>query len=238
MKNKILVSLNLILLMGCTTNSQDLSIVDFNKNAETYLDGLTFSSKTEQKGHYEAVVNGEDASLKLVDKGEKSFNYVFMGEKNTAQLNYGGLPINDVMGTSINVYDNKIAFMRINVKNDQSFALLDLLKKKLGVPTEVVKSENNHYDETDKSQKLLLDKLPNETKKVKDDLLDEYSLTYPENFIWDKNDIIYQLTFSPTGNYVSNQLVVISKKAFRDKIIMGYHNPDKDPILSKYATSK
>jgi|GEM_PF-1112232 len=234
MKNKILISLNLILLMSCSTKSQDLSTIDFNQNAETYLDGLSFSSKTEQKGHYEAVVKGEDASLKLVDKGELSTNYVFMGEKNTAQLNYGGIPINDVMGTAITVYDNKIAFMRINVKNDQSIALLEVLKKKLGTPTEIVLSEDNSYDETDKSQRLLLEKLPNETKKVKDDVLDDYTLTYPENFIWNKNDVIYQLTFSPTGNYISSQLVVIAKKAFKDKIIMGYHNPDKDPTLSKY----
>lgn len=223
--------------MSCTTKSQDLSTIDFNKDAETYLSGLSFSSKTEQKGHYEAVVNGEDASLKLVDKGELSTNYVFMGEKNTAQLNYGGIPINDVMGTAISVYDNKIAFMRINAKNDQSIALLDVLKKKLGNPTEIVKSENNPFNAIDKSQKLLLEKLPNETKKVKDDLDDDY-ITYPEHFIWNKNDIIYQLTFSPTGDYVSSQLVVISKKAFKDKIIMGYHVPDKDPILSKYLTSK
>lgn len=234
MKNKILISLNLILLMSCSTKSQDLSTIDFNQNAETYLDGLSFSSKTEQKGHYEAVVKGEDASLKLVDKGELSTNYVFMGEKNTAKLNYGGIPINDVMGTAITVYDNKIAFMRINVKNDQSIALLEVLKKKLGTPTDIVLSEDNPYDETDKSQRLLLEKLPDETKKVKDDVLDDYTLTYPENFIWNKNDMIYQLTFSPTGNYISSQLVVISKKAFKDKIIMGYHNPDKDPILSKY----
>lgn len=220
--------------MSCSTKSQDLSTIDFNQNAETYLDGLSFSSKTEQKGHYEAVVKGEDASLKLVDKGELSTNYVFMGEKNTAKLNYGGIPINDVMGTAITVYDNKIAFMRINVKNDQSIALLEVLKKKLGTPTDIVLSEDNPYDETDKSQRLLLEKLPNETKKVKDDVLDDYTLTYPENFIWNKNDMIYQLTFSPTGNYISSQLVVISKKAFKDKIIMGYHNPDKDPILSKY----
>lgn len=220
--------------MSCSSKSQDLSTIDFSQNAETYLDGLSFSSKTEQKGHYEAVVNGEDASLKLVDKGELSTSYVFMGEKNTAQLNYGGIPINDVMGTALTVYENKIAFMRINVKNDQSIALLDVLKKKLGTPTEIVKSEDNPYDETDKSQKLLLEKLPNETKKVKDDVLDDYTLTYPENFIWDKNDVIYQLTFSPTGNYISSQLVVISKKAFKDKIIMGYHAPDKDPVLGKY----
>ena len=234
MKNKILISLNLIVLMSCSSKSQDLSTIDFSQNAETYLDGLSFSSKTEQKGHYEAVVNGEDASLKLVDKGELSTIYVFMGEKNTAQLNYGGIPINDVMGTTLTVYENKIAFMRINVKNDQSIALLDVLKKKLGTPTEIVKSEDNPYDETDKSQKLLLEKLPNETKKVKDDVLDDYTITYPEYFIWDKNDVIYQLTFSPTGNYISSQLVVISKKAFKDKIIMGYHAPDKDPVLGKY----
>ena len=234
MKNKILISLNLIVLMSCSSKSQDLSTIDFSQNAETYLDGLSFSSKTEQKGHYEAVVNGEDASLKLVDKGELSTSYVFMGEKNTAQLNYGGIPINDVMGTALTVYENKIAFMRINVKNDQSIALLDVMKKKLGQPTEIVKSEDNPYDETDKSQKLLLEKLPNETKKIKDDVLDDYTLTYPEYFIWDKNDVIYQLTFSPTGNYISSQLVVISKKAFKDKIIMGYHAPDKDPVLGKY----
>lgn len=235
MKNKILVALNLLLLMSCTTSSLDLSTVDYSKNADTYLDGLSSSSKTEQKGHYEPSIDGENASLNLVDKGEKVTNYVFMGEKNTSQLNYAGLAINDVMGTAISVYDNKISFMRIHVKNDQSFALLDLLKKKLGTPTEVVKSDDNHYDETDASQKLLLDKLPNDTKKVKDDMLDEYYLTYPENFIWDKNDVIYQLTFSPTGKYVNSQLVVISKKAFKDRVIMGYHNPDRDPILHKYV---
>ena len=233
MKNKILIALNL-LLMSCTTNSQDLSTIDFTKNAESYLSGLSFSSKTEQKGHYEAVINGENASFKLVDKGEKLTNYVFMDQKNTAQLTYGGLPINNVMGAAISVYEDKIAFMRINIKNDQSFALLDLLQKKLGQPAEIVKSESTHYDDSDVSQKLLLDKLPNQTKKVKDDI-DEYYITYPENFIWDKDGMLYQLTFSPSGKYVNGRLVVISKKAFRDRVIMGYHNPDKDPILGKYV---
>ncbi|MDV6167372.1 hypothetical protein R1T16_02980 [Flavobacterium sp. DG1-102-2] len=234
MKNKILIALNLLLFMSCTTNSLDLSTVDYNQDAGTYLDGLSSSSKTEQKGHYEADLKGEDASFKLVDKGEKLTNYVFMGEKNTAQLNYAGLAINDVMGTALSVYDNKIAFMRMHVKNDQSIALFETLKKKIGEPTDVVYNEGNNFDENDKSQKLLFDKLPKYTKKVKDDMLDEYYVTYPENFVWDKNDVIYQLTLSATGNYVDNQLVVISKKAFKDKVIMGYHNPAQDPILSKY----
>lgn len=235
MKNKILVALNLFLLMSCTTNSQDLSTIDFSKAAGTYLDKLSFSSKREQKGHYEAVIDGENASFNLVDNGERVTNYVLMGAENTAKVNYAGLPINETMGTAISVYDDKVAYMKIYVKNDQSFALLDVLKKKLGAPAETISNKDTHYDENDKSQQLLIQKLPKDTKKVKDDLLDEYYLSYPEYFIWDKNDVIYQLTFSPTGNYVNNQLVVIAKKAFKDKVIMGYHHPEKDPILSKYV---
>lgn len=234
MKTKILIALNLLLLMSCTTNSQDIATLDFSKDGTSQLDKLSYSSKTDQKGHYEAEANGEQASFKLVDKGEKVTNYLFMDAK-AAGINYAGMPVSEVTGAAVSVYEGKIAFMRIHVKNDQSFALLDILKKKLGNPTETITNKDTHFDQNDKSQLLLLQKLPNDTKKIKDDVLDEYYLSYPENFIWDKNDLIYQLTFSPTGKVVDNQLVIILKKAFRDKVIMGYHNPGQDPILHKYV---
>jgi len=234
MKNKILIALNLLLLMGCSSNSQDLSTIDFTKDGSAYLDKLSPSTRDEQKGHYEAEIHGEEAGFKLVDKGERVINYLFIGQERTARINYAGLAIKENTGATMSVYDGKIAFMRLQLKNENSFQLLDILKKKLGSPSEIISSKDNHYDANDKSQQLLLQKLPNDTKKIKDDLLDEYYLQYPENFIWDKDGLIYQLTFAPTGNMVDNQLVILSKKAFRDKIIIGYHNPDQDPILKKY----
>ena len=106
-------------MTGCGQGGKsiDLSKIDFAENADKYLNGLNYSSKEVQKGHYQVMYNGDNVSLELKDNGEK---------------------------------------------------------------------------------------------------------------------VIFQLTLMPTENFVNNTLVVISKKAFRDKIIIGFHNPDKDPILSKY----
>jgi len=59
-------------------------------------------------------------------------------------------------------------------------------------------------------------------------------INYPQHIIWNKKDVIYQLTLEPLNNSVSNVIKIISKKAFKDKIIIGFHNPEKDPYLSKY----
>ncbi|WP_443946663.1 hypothetical protein ACJVDH_06050 [Pedobacter sp. AW1-32] len=235
MKTKILIALNLLLLMSCSSNSQDLSTVDFSNDGAAYLNNLDPSRKEEQKGHYEAVIHGEKADFKLIDNGERVINYLFIGQKSLGRINFAGLAIKENTGATMSVYQDKIAFMRLQLKNEDSFQLLDILKKKLGSPSEIISSKDNHYDANDKSQQLLLEKLPKETKKTKDDLLDEYYLSYPENFIWNRGEIIYQLTLIPSGNMVDNQLVIISKKAFKDKIIIGYHNPDQDPILKKYV---
>jgi hypothetical protein len=234
MKKTVIFSAMGAVLFGCSGKSIDLSQIDFTKNANEYLSGLNYSSKEEQKGHYQVVYDGDNVSLELKDDGERVMNYKF-SEKNTKPLNYGGLQIDgNLISTEIKVYEDKICFIRTYIGNSQTIELVNFLKQKLGKPTEIVTREVQFYEDNN-SLKLLLEKLPEETKKIKDETcVNRYEVSFPEHCIWVNNDVIFQLTLMPTGNVVDNTLVIISKKAFRDKIIMFFHNPDKDPILSKY----
>lgn len=234
MKSKIMLVLTLLVLISCNNKELDLSKIDFNQKASIYLDDLNVYKKEEQKGHYVLDYQNDEVSLGLKDDGERVVKYTFMEEKNTNQLNYSGLRVNDVMGVSISVYDEKISFMRIHVKNTQTLEFFDVLKKKLGNPTEILIKDGVNFDDKNISQKMLIEKMPNQAKKYKDEVLEQFYFSYPEHFIWVDSDIIYQLTIVPVGNYISNSLVVISKKALKDKVIFGFHNPNEDPILSKY----
>lgn len=233
MKNRIIASFSFLLLAGCTKHTLDLSKVDFNQDSSLYLNELDIYSKTEQNGHYVVQHIGDAVSLELEDDGERVVKYVFMGE-GTKQLHYSGLKINQNIGASISLYSGKISYIRASIENSHTLDFLALLKKQLGTPAKTLHKEGVNFDEKNSSQKMLLEKLPKETKKYKDDILEQYYVSYPEYYIWTKNSIIYQLTLSPLGNYIDNSLVIISKKALKDRVIEGFHNPEQDPILSNY----
>ena len=233
MKNTIILILNLLLLISCNNKELDLSQVDFNQDSKIYnLDDLKVYKKEEQKGHYEVKHDGDDVSLITVDNGEKVINYVFM-ENSVSQVNFAGLNIDSTLGAKAVDYNGKIAFISANVSSKQTSELISYFIKTFGVPTEVINNERREEAVNLGASQILFKSLPNYTKKQKDEF-NNNSIIYPQNIIWVKKDIIYQLTLEPYNNLVSNVIKVISKKALKDKIILGYHNPKEDPILSKY----
>lgn len=218
-------------LMSCTGQTLDLSIVDFDKPADSYpLQNLKVDKKEEQKGHYEIQYNKDGVSLALKDNGERVINYIFMNELTTKQLNYAGILLNSNAGVSISVNDNKIVYINFIVDYKSKFKLYDQLKNKLGEATIIA---NNSIPLTNidlEMQNLFFSKLPNEIKTDKENGY----FSYPERIFWIKNNVFYKLELNPSGNSIESSLTIISKKAFKDKIIIGYHNPEKDPFLSKY----
>jgi hypothetical protein len=233
MKNTIIIILNLLLLISCNNKELDLSQVDFNQDARRYnLDDLKVYKKEGQKGHYEVKHDGDDISLITVDNGEKVINYVFM-ENSVSQVNFAGLNIDSLLGAKVVDYNGKIAFISANVNSKQTSELISYFIKTFGVPTEVINNERHEEAVNLGASQILFKSLPNYTKKQKDEFYNN-SIIYPQNIIWVKKDIIYQLTLEPSNNMVNNVVKIISKHALRDKIIIGFHNPEKDPILSKY----
>jgi hypothetical protein len=238
---RILFFLLALILIGCN-KSLDLSTVELGSDANKYeLDKYTLLSKSQQKGHYEVQHKRDDASLVLKDNvsgvslvlkdnGERVTNYVFIGDPITKQFNYDGIMIDPNSGVSLSVYEDKIAYMDLTVDYKSKFKLFDLLKNKLGEPIEIVNNERLLTDIDLDMQKLFLEKLPKETKVDKENGI----LSYPERLFWIKDNIFYKLELNPSGKSIESSLTIISKRAFMDKIIVGYHNPEKDPFLSKY----
>lgn len=217
--------------MSCNSQSLDLSTIDFDKPSNSYsLQNLKTSRTEEQKGHFEINPEKEGISLKLKDEGEKVINYVFMDESITKQLNYAGIMVNPNIGVSLSVYENKVVYMDLTVDFKSKFKLFDLLKNKLGKPSEVINNEVNLADIDLPMQKLFLEKLPTETKVDKENGY----FSYPERLRWVKDDIFYKLEFNPSGNSIESSLTIISKKALKDKIIAGYQHPENDPFFNKY----
>jgi hypothetical protein len=242
MKRVLIYFLLSTVIMSCNSQSIDLSKIEFNKPANSYdLEKVKTSDKEEQKGHYEVQYNAgatslglkdnvSGVSLVLKDNGERVTNYVFMGDPITKQLNYDGIMIDPNSGVSLSVYEDKIVYMDLTVDYKSKFKLFDLLKNKLGEPTEIINNESLLSDIDLDIQTLFLEKLPKETKVDKEN----GKLSYPERLFWIKDNVFYKLELNPSGKSIESSLVIISKKAFMDRIIIGYHNPEKDPFLSKY----
>lgn len=236
MKNKInLLLLAAVFLGGCKSKSLDLSSISFNEKADQYLEGLSFYSKTDQKGHFIIKDGAEGVSLDLKDDGERLVKYVFM-EESARQLNYAGLNVSEVMGTTIVTYNDQVCYLQTVVQPDQSVSFLESLEKNLGKPTEIVQ-DTISYDEAKPTpaEQELLKKVSAYTKVVTDEEMDDRRLSYPQRLIWIKGELIYMLTLEPVDQKLNNQLIIITKKAFRDRVIMGYHNPEEDPILGKFV---
>lgn len=235
MKNKRnLLLLSAILLAGCTSKKLDLSTISYNENAGSYLDGLKYYKKTDQQGHYAIKGDGEDVSLVLKDDGERLVNYVFM-EGTAKEVNYAGLPISEVLGAAVSVYEDKVAYFHAVVQPDHSVELFESMKKSLGQPTEII-NDTVQFDKAHPTpaQSELLKKLPDLTKPVTDEELGDERLSYPQRIIWLKGEVIHMLTLEAVDAKVSNQIMAITKKAFKDRVIVGFHVPEQDPILGKY----
>ncbi|MDH7464201.1 hypothetical protein QEG73_23085 [Chitinophagaceae bacterium 26-R-25] len=229
MINKGAGLISILMMVGCSSQPLDLATIDFDQPADKYLKGVSYTTKTDQKGHWIVKHNGDDVALALKDDGEKVVDYVFMDESNTKQLTYSGMKINALIGVDIVTYNDKVSYERIRIINTQTSELASYLKQKLGEPTEIISDETMDIGTKD----ILFKSFPKNVKETKDEFGNNV-IDYPQNTFWIKGELIYQLTLEPVNNVVNNTLNIISKKAFRDKIIVGYHNPDKHPILSKY----
>lgn len=226
--------MNLTILINCSkAQVLDLSQIKLNEDSKVYnLEKLKVYRKDEQKGHYEVRYNGNDVSLELTDNGEKVVNYIFM-EESVSQINFANMKINPILGANIMEYNGEVGFISANIESAQTVELILYLIKSLGTPSEIKTNERIEETMNLGASEILFKTLPQYTKKQKSDFGND-EIHYPQYLIWNKNDVIYQLTLEPSNNLVSNVINIISKKAFKDRIIMGFHNPDKDPLLSKY----
>jgi hypothetical protein len=229
---KTIFFMSILILCSCS-KTLDLSTIDFDNPSNSYpLKELNPYRKENQKGHYEIKEDKDEVSLVLKDNGERVTNYIFMDET-TSQINFSGLKIDTVLGANVVDYNEKIGFISATIVSKQTPELINYLNKELGKPTEIIYNERSEEILDLGASKILLQTLPQFTKKQKDDLGNDV-INYPQHIIWDKKDVIYQLTLEPINNSVSNVIKIISKKAFKDKIIIGFHHPEKDPYLSKY----
>lgn len=222
-----------------------MSQVNFNKDSKDYkLTSLSASRTNEQKGHYELSNNSSIAesqakdlngssSLILKDNGEKLIIYKFDDEKSNSSLNFAGLKLDSNYGTQIVDYNNKVSFVSLSVQRQETAKFIEALLSKIGNPTQTVQGELEQEDISKDAVVQLAKLFPSSVKHIKNDLGNDVT-TYPEIIVWNKNDVLYQLTLNPTKEGITNSLVIISKKALKDKIIMGFHNAERDPILSKY----
>jgi len=245
MKKSILI-LSIVSLMASCNKGQalDLSTIDFNKDSKEYgIAELSPSRVEQQKGHYEIAYDkslseseakdlNSNVSLTLKDIGEKVTVYHFDNQKSGSDINYHQEPLDFTFGTKIVDYNGKVSFISTSIERQKTMALITALLSSLGKPSEMIEGRRE-VDSVDKNVVAQLSKVLPSAKITTDDFGNEI-LAFPETVIWAKNDVLYQLTLNPTQKDITNTLVVISKKAFKDKIIMGYHNPEQDPLLSKY----
>ncbi|WP_326984712.1 hypothetical protein VUJ46_09345 [Chryseobacterium sp. MYb264] len=246
MKKSILI-LGIVSLMASCNKGQslDLSTVDFNKDSKEYaIAELSPSRVEQQKGHYEIAYDkslseseakdlNSNVSLTLKDNGEKVTVYHFDDQKSGSHINYHQEPLDFTFGTKIVDYNGKVSFISTSIERQKTLAFITELLKSLGKPSEIIEGRRE-IDAVDKNVMAGLSKVLPSAKVSTDDFGNEI-YSFPETIVWAKNDVLYQLTLNPAKNDITNTLVMISKKAFKDKIVMGYHNPDQDPLLSKYV---
>jgi len=225
MKNNLILAF--ILLIGCKPSTVDIDTISFlDKNI---IKNLKVVKKETQKGNW---TFNED--MKPVLKGDNiSTHYYFRTPEELSQLEYNEFPISD-LGAKLVTIDDRLVFARFSLNKDKTFDVFNHLEQKLGVPDQTFDSigitESNAVE-----VKLLENNLTK--KQGLEKTTDEYDdaiLKYPYQNTWIKDNIIYQFTLARSREAFGNTLLIISKQALKDKVIFGYHNPTKDPILGKY----
>lgn len=220
--------MSLIIIEGCNSQTVDLDKIDFN--GHPHLEKLKISKVENQKGHWVLNSSSSDGGLAL-SGGENSVQYTLRTPEELSQVVFNNLPLDDI-GAKLVEYNGKLVFAKLSVNKNKTFELLNYLKQKLGKPDQTF--DSLAYDKNNAEVKLLETNLKEDLKKSKDEYDDEMIL-YPYQNVWLKGNLIYQYTLVREKGAFSNTLVIISKEAFKDKIIFGYHNPEHDPILGKYV---
>lgn len=222
----------LLVLVSCNSQTLDLSTIDFSQTTEKQLDHLKCSKDEHQKGHYVVEYKGDDVDVYL-EGNESSTHYYLRTKEEVSQVSFSPFKIDEEIGVKLVSYEDQLVFADFSILNEETFKVLKYLTKELGIPDQTFNTIA--YNEDSSEVQLLLNNLEmgKSLKEVEDDYGD-IMLAYPYQNVWVKENLIYQLTLGRGMDSFSNSLIIISKKALEDKIIFGYHNPTKDPILSKY----
>lgn len=233
MKKLLIIVYGIFTLLSCKNQTLDLSQIKINEDSREYhLDKFKVYRIDKQNGHYEVKSNGNEVSLELIDNGERVTNYIFM-EHSVSQINFAQFQINPTLGAKVVDYNGKIRFISANIESSETEELIIYLLKSLGEPSEIKTTERMEETMSLGAAKILFETLPAYTRKQKSEFGNS-EIRYPQHLIWNKEDVIYQLTLEPSNNLVSNSINIIAKKALKDKVIMGFHNPEKDSLLNKY----
>ena len=220
--------------MGCSNSPLDLSTIDFNQPAAKHLENLSFSKVNVQHGHwelYKKAGTADDVELKLADKGEVSVVYNLIDASDKHKVNFLGYSSIEMIGVEIVEYKNKIAFYSMYLDKTKTPEILLKLKEKLGKPSGLV------LDTIRKSSELLFTITKTFPKSDVKSFIDEYGdecFSYPVHYIWKKDNVLYQFTLLVGTELFTSKIVAININAFKDRIIFGYHMPDKDPVLGSY----
>lgn len=232
MKNLFLMIL--LVMMSCQEGDKfDLSKIDDKTEVSKTLNSLNISDVHTQNGYWELVKKGEKVEAVLQDNGNISTVYSLKDEQDQKLFNFDNFNIEKNTGGKIVENSNKIVFVNIVLENIETFNVLKKLKEKLGNPDQIINDSVFYNEEDDKVKLVLKNYEKNDIKIKKDEFEDEY-LIYPLHYVWNINGYIYKYTLFINEASFSNDLVIISNKAFNEKLIFGYHNPKEDSIFKKY----
>ncbi|NHN27604.1 hypothetical protein FIA58_018135 [Flavobacterium jejuense] len=224
----------LLVMMSCQQGGRfDLSEIYNKTEVNKTLNKLNISNVQTQNGYWELVKKGEKVEAELKNDGSISTIYSLKGEQNEKLFNFYNFSIEKNTGGKIVENSDKIVFVNIVLENVETFNVLKKLKEKLGNPDQIINDSVFYNAEDDKVKLVLKNFVKNDIKTKKDEFEDEY-LIYPLHFVWNTNGYIYKYTLFINETSFSNDLVIISNKAFNEKLIFGYHNPKQDPIFKKY----
>ncbi|WP_152640734.1 hypothetical protein [Flavobacterium sp. 316] len=224
----------LLVMMSCQEGDKfDLSKIDDKTEVSKTLNSLNISDVQTQNGYWELVKKGEKVEAVLQDNGNISTVYSLKDEQDQKLFNFDNFNIEKNTGGKIVENSNKIVFVNIVLENIETFNVLKKLKEKLGNPDQIINDSVFYNEEDDKVKLVLKNYEKNDIKIKKDEFEDEY-LIYPLHYVWNINGYIYKYTLFINEASFSNDLVIISNKAFNEKLIFGYHNPKEDSIFKKY----
>ena len=221
-------------MMSCQEGGTfDLSKIDDKTAVSTTLDNLNIANAQTQNGYWEIVNKGAKVEAILQDNGSISTIYSLKGEQEEKLFAFANFNIEKNTGGKIVESSNKIVFVNIALEKAETFKVLKKLKETLGNPDQII-NDSVFYNAANNKVKLILKHVEQDDVKIqKDEFEDEY-LVYPLHFVWNINGYIYKYTLFINEIAFSNDLVILSNKAFNEKLIFGYHNPKEDPIFKKY----
>lgn len=232
MKNLFLMILPV--MMSCQEGDTfDLSKIDDNTEINSIMNNLNIANVQTQNGYWEIEKKGAKVEAQLHDNGSISTIYSLKDEQEEKLFAFADFSIKKNSGGKIVANSNKIVFVNIALENAETFEVLKQLKETLGNPDQII-NDSVFYNAADEKVKLILKNVAQDDVKIqKDEFEDEY-LVYPLHFVWNINGFIYKYTLFINEIAFSNDLVILSTKAFNEKLIFGYHNPKEDPIFKKY----